>query len=917
MANKPQQPLFPLGLATSEQSAMEGILNTGVIEHGPDAVMTLPEGNVVDGLPSSIRYNPNTDQFEGFYAQGGWSSLGGGGGIRWEALPHAATANLATGRGYLIDNTSGVSKVVFPTPTKVGDSVTICDAFGKFSVYPLTVNGNGKAIYGSTTEMTLSTDNVAATFTWTGDARGWVITAGVGLGQGRVYSRTVFTSVLSATTSKITLTKQPSIVDVYVDGKRLIDSKYTLSGYDVNFAPSLASGSEVQVIEYTPIQLSEGGGGGGSTTPMITWVYRNGSALGGETTIVLDVDAPDVPEIFICGVRNQKGLGYDYDASTNTITLAEELETGDDVVVKINAEPGLYNQIDRTPNEVARAANVPVSAVIMSSDVNSTLGGKTVIFDEIAQKIWALPSGIPSGSKIITVNGSKLTYTGNVIVDLVPLYGPADVLNTKLTSTAGAALVNTLSGKTVQQSLNEINSTLVTSIIPPSIPAITNGIKAVVKGTGNDFYVVTRKANGKFGYVSIKFTKDVATADAQNYGGASCVRPSSVDNLKTAIYAKLVPSNKPAGVTLSTFTAPQIETLFGYSQSGTTALHATLATGDYSLLSPQVYSIPNGNNLTYQLSSKKAKVRFAMSNGSSAAVTISISRDGTNFLAINTVNCQLPPSGQAPLPMDVDVNGLSGTWYLRISNTHANPAYVVGLNIMELKDDHVLDYDGFIGLIINDYGVDDGPSYYFGGTGATEFAAKEFSTGKFFGTFHGGHTNLLERLRTENASYKLDETIPPVLLLTRNVTVHTSSDLVVGSTTYKHVASTQVGDGTTVTTYMLKLFSGTPVKCERVFTHMATSARNFDWIHLPDLVNKTDDGDVSLGQTGFIQQFRAVDAQTINCYFSQVNVNNSSVGGAQVSFQPNYNKQYYGPILASSQGVELPTGVFTTAKEFF
>lgn len=428
MANKPTQPIFPLGLGADEQSNLAGILNTGTIEHGPGAVLTFPEGADDGGLPSSVRYNSGSDEFEGFYENGGWLPLGGGG-VRWEVLPHASTATLSEGRGYLVDNSSGVSTVVFPSPTRIGDSVTLCDMYGKFSVYPLTIDPNGRPMYGSTEPMTLSTDSVTATFTWSGDARGWIVTSGVGLGQGRVYSRTVFTETLSTDTAQVTLTTQPSIVDVYVDGKRLLESKYSLDGFNVNFSPSIPSGSELQIIQYVPIQLGVGGGGTGGGT-VITWIYNGGAATGAETSITLDVDAEDVSEIFINGSRQQKGLGFTYDSTTKIITLAEELDAGDEVVVVINGDPTLYNQIDRTPNEVARSTNVPVSQVILSSDTVTKLDGKTVIYDVNAQKIWGLPSGIPTGASIVTVSGGSLTYApGNVVVSLLSAPGTKDSLN--------------------------------------------------------------------------------------------------------------------------------------------------------------------------------------------------------------------------------------------------------------------------------------------------------------------------------------------------------------------------------------------------------------------------------------------------------------------------------------------------------
>ncbi|QBJ04330.1 hypothetical protein HYP84_gp201 [Shigella phage MK-13] len=484
MANKPTQPVFPLGLVAEEQSTLAGILNTGTIEHGPDAVLTLPEGNASAGLPSSVRYNADSDEFEGFYENGGWLPLGGGG-IRWEALPHASTATLTEGRGYLVDNSTGVSTVVFPSPTRIGDSVTVCDLYGKFSLYPLTIDPNGRPMYGSVEPMTLSTDSVSATFTWSGDARGWIVTAGVGLGQGRVYSRTIFTETVSVDTAQVTLTTQPSIVDVYVDGKRLLESKYSLNGFNVDFSPSIPSGSELQVIQYVPIQLGNGSGGSGGGT-VITWIYNSGSAAGGETEIELDVDAEDVSEIFIDGSRQQKGLGFTYDSVTKIITLADELEAGDEVVVVINGDPTLYNQIDRTPNEVARSVNVPNSQVILSSDTITKLDGKTVIYDVVAQKIWSLPSGIPTGSSVVSVSGSTLTYApGNVVVSLLlPTSESLVVFQELLESNAG---VGSIGGVAVElgdrNSLNSNQTVLGRIVASKTLSGIYNKY-SVVPNTG-------------------------------------------------------------------------------------------------------------------------------------------------------------------------------------------------------------------------------------------------------------------------------------------------------------------------------------------------------------------------------------------------------------------------------------------------
>lgn len=413
MANKPTQPVFPLGLAAEEQSTLAGLLNTGTIEHGPDAVLTLPEGNASAGLPSSVRYNADSDEFEGFYENGGWLPLGGGG-IRWEVLPHASTATLTEGRGYLINNTTGASTVVLPSPTRVGDSVTICDAYGKFATYPLTVSPSGNNLYGSTEDMAITTDNVSATFTWSGPEQGWIITSGVGLGQGRVYSREIFTKILASETSSVTLNTPPTIVDVYADGKRLAESKYSLDGNVITFSPSLPASTELQVIEYTPIQLGIGDGSGSST---ITWVYNGGSAIGGETEITLDVVVDDVPAIDINGSRQYKNLGFTFDPLTSKITLAQELEPEDEVVVIINGTPNIYNQIDHTLREVARATNVKDTEVVYFS-VGAALSGYKVIYDKETQRAYPLPADIAPGTTAVSLSSSAVLVHSAGSVDL-------------------------------------------------------------------------------------------------------------------------------------------------------------------------------------------------------------------------------------------------------------------------------------------------------------------------------------------------------------------------------------------------------------------------------------------------------------------------------------------------------------------
>ncbi|AEN94258.1 hypothetical protein PKNFJJPA_00095 [Salmonella phage vB_SenAc_BPS6] len=471
MANKPTQPLFPLGLETSESSNIKGFNNSGTIEHSPGAVMTFPEDTEVTGLPSSVRYNPDSDEFEGYYENGGWLSLGGGG-IRWETLPHAPSSNLLEGRGYLINNTTGASTVVLPPPTRIGDSVTICDAYGKFATYPLTVSPSGNNLYGSTEDMAITTDNVSATFTWSGPEQGWVITSGVGLGQGRVYSREIFTQILASETSAVTLNTPPTIVDVYADGKRLAESKYSLDGNVITFSPSLPASTELQVIEYTPIQL---GNGGDSSSSTITWVYNGGSAIGGETEITLDVVVDDVPAIDINGSRQYKNLGFTFDPLTSKITLAQELDAEDEVVVIINGTPNIYNQIDYTLREVARVTNVKDTEVVYFS-VGAVLSGYKVIYDKITQRSYFIPE-LPTGTTAVSLSSSAVLVHSAGSVDLGALAVSREEYVTLAGTFDSGAVINTKNELlTHTDGKYRWDGTLPKTVAAGSTPATTGGV---------------------------------------------------------------------------------------------------------------------------------------------------------------------------------------------------------------------------------------------------------------------------------------------------------------------------------------------------------------------------------------------------------------------------------------------------------
>ena len=89
------------------------------------------------------------------------------------------------------------------------------------------------------------------------------------------------------------------------------------------------------------VASSSTGGNSGGSNAYIPYVYAQGSALGGETTIAVPDDTIGVPMIVVEGYTNFVGYGFTYDQDTHTITLAQPLEPGDEVVLMLTGTPAV------------------------------------------------------------------------------------------------------------------------------------------------------------------------------------------------------------------------------------------------------------------------------------------------------------------------------------------------------------------------------------------------------------------------------------------------------------------------------------------------------------------------------------------------------------------------------------------------
>ena len=88
----------------------------------------------------------------------------------------SATANAFSGQKLIIDTTSNAITVTLPSAPAVGDEVSFMDVADNFGTLALTINPNGKKIFGATANGTVSTDGAAFTIVFTGNTHGWKIT---------------------------------------------------------------------------------------------------------------------------------------------------------------------------------------------------------------------------------------------------------------------------------------------------------------------------------------------------------------------------------------------------------------------------------------------------------------------------------------------------------------------------------------------------------------------------------------------------------------------------------------------------------------------------------------------------------------------------------------------------------------------
>ncbi|WJJ54143.1 putative maturation protein [Escherichia phage AV101] len=177
-------------------------------------------------------------------------------------------------------------------------------------------------------------------------------------------------------------------------------------------------------------------------------------AIGGETEFTPDYTSYGVQSLYIGGEYKTPEIEYSYNSTTGKVSLQTALTAGVWVVAEMSVkQPNISPLFDRSIQEIARAANVKDSEVILSTDTTQSLNGKKVVYSVNEQKSYGLPS-LPSNVYIGSVSNGQLTYNpGPITVPLVEVPDSAAKLKSELAANTGSSMIHTSSGDTVEESL--------------------------------------------------------------------------------------------------------------------------------------------------------------------------------------------------------------------------------------------------------------------------------------------------------------------------------------------------------------------------------------------------------------------------------------------------------------------------------
>ena len=106
--------------------------------------------------------------------QGTATNFGATGSASWTTTVKTGDFTASAGQGVFVNTTSAAITITLPAGT-IGDEVSIVDYAGTFDSNACTVAANGsEKIFGSTDDLTVSTERAAFTLVFTDSTQGWL-----------------------------------------------------------------------------------------------------------------------------------------------------------------------------------------------------------------------------------------------------------------------------------------------------------------------------------------------------------------------------------------------------------------------------------------------------------------------------------------------------------------------------------------------------------------------------------------------------------------------------------------------------------------------------------------------------------------------------------------------------------------------
>lgn len=149
---------------------------------------------------------------------------------------------------------------------------------------------------------------------------------------------------------------------------------------------------------------------------IINWLYKNGSAVGGETVIHPPYTFQHVPAVFINGLRKVQPMDYTVNLDTFDISLKAPLKPGDTVVVQLGGELNTFQVDSSIGFEALRRsyAEAGMNLVKGSFEEGAVLtDSQDVLLQRSTGKCFNWQATLPNDGKIIPA-GSTLESTGGI-----------------------------------------------------------------------------------------------------------------------------------------------------------------------------------------------------------------------------------------------------------------------------------------------------------------------------------------------------------------------------------------------------------------------------------------------------------------------------------------------------------------------